>query len=97
MRYEFDINKVDLVDLDGHDWRSGFPEDKPFNKYIGSSVYNLTRDIELDDKCKAIFQGKRVEFNDNEKSLFEKAIKELCINPGLVERRILAQIIKINE
>ena len=31
MRYEFDVNKVDLVDLDGHDWRNGFPDDKPLN------------------------------------------------------------------
>ena len=94
MRYEFDVNKIDLVDLDGHDWKNSFPDDKPFNKYIGSSVYNQTRDIELDDKCKAIYRGEKVEFNDREKELFESAIKELGISPGLIERRVLQQIVK---
>lgn len=97
MRYEFDVNKLDLVDLDGHDWRNGFPDDKPLNKHIGSSVYNQVRDVGLDDKCKAIYNGEKVEFDDREKELFEKTIKELGISPGLVERRILQQIVNIGE
>ena len=97
MRYEFDVNKLDLVALDGHDWRNGFPDDKPLNKHIASSVYNQVRDVGLDDKCKAIYNGEKVEFDDREKELFEKTIKELGISPGLVERRILQQIVKIGE
>ena len=85
MRYEFDVNKV------------GFPADKPLHKYIGSSVYNQVRDVGLDDKCKAIYNGEKVEFDDREKELFEKTIKELGISPGLVERRILQQIVNIGE
>ena len=55
------------------------------------------RDVGLDDKCKAIYNGEKVEFDDREKELFEKTIKELGISPGLVERRILQQIVKIGE
>lgn len=97
MRYEFDVNKVDLVDLDGNDWKNGFPADKPLHKYIGSSVYNQVRDVGLDDKCKAIYNGEKVELDDREKELFEKTIKEIGISPGLVERRVLQQIVKIDE
>jgi len=90
MKFEFDIKKVDLVTLGGVDLRKTFKEKmkKNFEQFLGETIYNSTRDVELDDKCKAIHRGEKVEFNEREKELFERAVKAIEFEPGLIERKI---------
>ena len=99
MKFEFDIKKVDLVTLGGVDLRKTFKEKmkKNFEQFLGETIYNSTRDVELDDKCKAIHRGEKVEFNEREKELFERAVKAIEFEPGLIERKILKQVIKIDD
>ena len=99
MKFEFDIKKVDLVTLDGVDLRKTFKEKmkKNFEQFLGETIYNSTRDVELDDKCKAIHRGEKVEFNEREKELFERAVKAIEFEPGLIERKILKQVIRIDD
>ena len=93
------IKKVDLVTLGGVDLRKTFKEKmkKNFEQFLGETIYNSTRDVELDDKCKAIHRGEKVEFNEREKELFERAVKAIEFEPGLIERKILKQVIKIDD
>ena len=99
MRFEFDISKVDLVTRDGIDLHEMFKNQmkKPFHQFVGGTIYENIRDIELDDKCKAIYKGEKVELNEREKDLFVQAIKAMEFKPGLIERKIMQQIVKIEE
>ena len=99
MRYQFDINNVDLVTLDGVNLRVAFQSQtgKSFEQFVGGTVYENVRDIELDDKCKAIHRGEKVEFTERERELFEHAIKTIEFKPGMIERKILQQVIEIKE
>lgn len=95
MKYLFDVNKVDLVNLNGVDLREAFIQNSgvPFEKVIGNLVYENTFDLDLLDLAKKIHRGEVAEFNDREKDLFAEVIKGKYI--PFIERQIMGQFEEI--
>lgn len=92
MKYRFDANKVNIVNLNGVDLRDAFTQQNGigFEKTIGNMVFENTGDVDLSDKAREIHKGNPVEFSDREKGLFEEVLKGRYI--PFIERQILAEI-----
>ncbi len=97
MKFKFDIQKVDIVNLNGVDLKQNFAAQYgvSFEKSIGNMIYEHTGDVDLADKAKEIHRGNEVEFSEREKGLFEECVKGKYI--PFVERQILAQVVEIKE
>lgn len=97
MRYEFDVNKVDIVNLNGKDLRKSFEEQEkvPFDKYLGNLVYEQSRDLDMVNKAIEIHKGNKIELSEREKGLLETCLTGRLM--PFIERRVLAQIVKVGE
>lgn len=98
MKYNFNIQKVEIIDLNEVDYREEFLKQtqQPFNKMIGNHIYAQTNDIDLADKARDIHQSKPIILTEREKPIFEKIIEESNYMP-MIKRAILSEIKKIEE
>lgn len=97
MRYQFDIKKVDIVNLNGVNLRESFEVQYgvSFEKTIGNLVFENALDIDLADKAREIHRGNEVEFTEREKGLFEECVKGKYI--PFIERQILGQLVEVKD
>lgn len=97
MRFKFDIQKVDIVNLNGVNLKENFEVQYgvSFEKVVGNLVFEQANDIDLADKAREIHHGDEVEFTEREKGMFEECIKGKYI--PFIERQILGQVIEIKE
>lgn len=97
MKFKFDIQKVDIVNLNGVDLKESFEAQYSvsFEKTIGNLVFENTSDIDLVDKAREIHRGNEVEFTEREKGMFEECIKGKYI--PFIERQILGQVVEVRD
>ena len=97
MKFKFDIQKVDIVNLNGVDLKQNFEAQYgvSFEKAVGNMIYEHTGDVDVADKAREIHRGNEVEFTEREKGMFEECIKGNYI--PFIERQILGQVIEIKE
>ena len=97
MKYIFNIKKVDIVNLNGKNLRESFEKQEgvSFEKYIGNMIYEQCNDIDVVNKAIEIHKGNEIELSEREKDLLVTCLTGKFM--PFVERRILAQIIKIDE
>lgn len=98
MRYTFDINKVDLVNLNGVDMREVYPvENKGFSveKIVGNMVWENAPNIDMENIGRKIHGGEPVELSAMEHELFIGLINSL--SAVFLRKRILAQVKEITQ
>lgn len=95
MKYNFNIKEVEIIDLNGADYREAFLNEtkQSFDKTIGNLIYAQTNDIDLADKARDIHQGKSIILTEREKPMFEKIIEDSSYLP-MIKRAILSEIKK---
>lgn len=98
MKYNFEIKEVEIIDLNGTDYRKAFAEQTKlsFDQTIGNLVYAQTTDIDLADKARDIHQSKPIILTEREKPMFEKIIEDSTYLP-MIKRATLSEIKKIEE
>ena len=97
MKYKFDVKKVDLVNLNGEDYKEAFQKQYgiPFEKILGNLIYERTDDIDMADMAREIHKGFAVTVSDREKEMLEKIVSDL--KPSFIARQISVQFIEIKE
>lgn len=94
MNYKLDIKQVNIIDLNGIDYRNVFLKqtDLSFEKTIGNFIYTYSNDIDIVNKSLEIHKGYEVVFTEREKPLFVDLINESQYAP-MIKRAIIEQII----
>ena len=94
MNYKFNITEVELIDLNGADYRDEFltQTNQSFDSIIGNLIYAQSSDIDLADKAKYIHKSREVILTEREKPMFVKIIEDSTYLP-LIKREILSKII----
>ena len=93
MNYKFNIKEVEIIDLNGSDYRVEYltQTKQSFDSIIGNLIYVQTDDIDLSDKAREIHKSREVILTEREKPMFEKIINGSTYLP-MIKSAILKQI-----
>lgn len=95
MKYLFDINNVNLVNLNNVDRKKELEkaEGIPFYKIIGNFINENTSDLDMVALSLKIHKGECIEMSEREKELFSGIIGKLGGTLStFLQRQILAEI-----